>query len=618
MRIENKFRQALTLPNGQTIQPGRYISIKVSRWNDLLLDKDVRKLVEFGYLLAVAENDGPTPGNDPLNASDVVFVGNRFASLEELGSRLPVKPSGSSVSKELGEWLGGIIGQQPLLTAARCGEIPPLSLRRTTPGQTLALPSPYAAISGEMVHPSVIYIPQGWKGFNRWMAVTPYPGANDDYENPSILVSNDGINWQVPPGGSNPVVSQPSNVASGAFNSDNHLILSPDGSKLLLLYRFFETGTERLNLMESSDGVTWSVPRTIYSSAPATRRLLSPSMWWDGSQYVIVAHDIVPAGYQPVRMVNGGSDPYTGWPAAPTNITITHPGALAWWHSFFTRLPDGRVTGVIQDGGSGGGKLYLAESADNGVTWSVALLAATSSSYRSCFTIIPEAAGLYGELYWGRLLNSLFTVDRAVVSFDRQSNAVASVSRRGAILHGAMNGITPALADTFRRADNAAAIGAAMSGNTYTVDAGTFGISSNRAYVTTTGNNRAMVDLGAGGENVVLFGRYDTIGTQGYFIFRGADASNYWRIGYNNGSLVMQKVVGGATPILRTIAPAAAVPTGALFEVRAIGSQITIFVDGECILVEPDTPTASQTKVGLQASGAAATYFAEIIASKVS
>ena len=54
--------------------------------------------------------------------------------------------------------------------------------------------------SGQAVHPDVYYNANGWNGYRYWMAMTPYPNGNAAYENPSIVVSNDNLNWIVPPG----------------------------------------------------------------------------------------------------------------------------------------------------------------------------------------------------------------------------------------------------------------------------------------------------------------------------------------------------------------------------------------------------------------------------------
>jgi len=59
--------------------------------------------------------------------------------------------------------------------------------------------------SGQSIEPDVTFIAPPWHGFNYWMAFSPYPNGNERDENPSILASNDGVNWQVPPGLHNPL-----------------------------------------------------------------------------------------------------------------------------------------------------------------------------------------------------------------------------------------------------------------------------------------------------------------------------------------------------------------------------------------------------------------------------
>lgn len=50
--------------------------------------------------------------------------------------------------------------------------------------------------SNQSVHPSVFYFENGWKGYKYWMTFSPYPNSNDDVEDPSLVVSNDRLNWR--------------------------------------------------------------------------------------------------------------------------------------------------------------------------------------------------------------------------------------------------------------------------------------------------------------------------------------------------------------------------------------------------------------------------------------
>ena len=71
-----------------------------------------------------------------------------------------------------------------------------------------------------------------WNGYRYWMAMTPYPNAQNAYENPSIVVSDDGETWIEPPGISNPIVPYP---GAGYYNSDPCLVKA--GNLLYLFYR---------------------------------------------------------------------------------------------------------------------------------------------------------------------------------------------------------------------------------------------------------------------------------------------------------------------------------------------------------------------------------------------
>lgn len=484
----------------------------------------------------------------------------------------------------------------------------PLSMRRVTGLTDLTLPSPYSGVGPEMVHPSVVYIPGGWNGYTYWMAVTPYAGVNDDYENPCILASNDSITWEVPPGVTNPVVAMPVDTVND-YNSDCHLLLNHDGTKLLMLYRLYDSGTEKLMLLESSDGSTWTSPQLIYSVDSAVRRLVSPSMWWDGSQYVIVATDLLPAGRPFKRLVNGGSDPYAGWPSTPTDVVCTHPSGGDWWHAFLVRLPNGKIMGLMQDGSSAGGNLYLVDSADNGVTFTVEPFDLSGGYYRSCFVVTSYDGDGAGVLFGGRITPS-FKVQRALVQFDRQ-RALGEVQAYVAGLIAAASSTT--WADDFARADSAVSIGVAKSGQSYVVDTGSLGISSGRAYNPTSSNSRGLINLGTGGEKVRFVGQLATLGTQAWFIFRAIDTSNFWRIGYTGGNLKIQRIVGGAVSTDLQLQAGTSSAT-ALLEVVADATSISVFADSQFLAEIADTPSTSATKVGLQASGVSLSYFEQAVA----
>lgn len=90
--------------------------------------------------------------------------------------------------------------------------------------------------SNQLTHPKVLYFPKGWNGYQYWMSMTPYPYEHDLYENPSIVVSNDGKTWNAPAGLTNPVSGIPSDVAAGGHYSDPQLVMR--GNTMELWYRY--------------------------------------------------------------------------------------------------------------------------------------------------------------------------------------------------------------------------------------------------------------------------------------------------------------------------------------------------------------------------------------------
>lgn len=148
---------------------------------------------------------------------------------------------------------------EPTVTATLTGRIveedgriksysPQRAINLVAPITKLVLPT-YDG-SGQAVHPSVVYIPNGFSGYKWWMAFTPYPEGNDDYENPSIVASNDGVTWVVPDGLTNPVVA---GLVSPQWNLDPELIF--DGTQLIM---YWADSTGKYYRKTSANGTVWS------------------------------------------------------------------------------------------------------------------------------------------------------------------------------------------------------------------------------------------------------------------------------------------------------------------------------------------------------------------------
>lgn len=103
-------------------------------------------------------------------------------------------------------------------------------------------------------HPSVLRFYQKWNGWEYWMAMTPHSNGSEAVENPSILVSNDGINWEVPSGVTNPLFGPPDE----GFYADTVLVFAE--GVMYLYYAHYGISGGGIYRTSSTDGVTWSEP----------------------------------------------------------------------------------------------------------------------------------------------------------------------------------------------------------------------------------------------------------------------------------------------------------------------------------------------------------------------
>ena len=179
--------------------------------------------------------------------------------------------------------------------------------------------------SGQSVHPDVIYFPDGWHGYKYWMVMTPYPNGDASKENPSILVSNDGSSWEVPPGLTNPIDPTP---ASG-HNCDPDMIYNNDTDELWVYYVEDGAGTSYLKRKKSSDGVNWSGEEDIFSLPDY--QILSPAIVKVGSTYHIWYVDAGSegCGASSTTVKYRTSSDGVNWSSAQ-DVNISQPGYVIW------------------------------------------------------------------------------------------------------------------------------------------------------------------------------------------------------------------------------------------------------------------------------------------------
>lgn len=236
----------------------------------------------------------------------------------------------------------------------------------------------YDDASGQAVHPDVLdFGASPWNGKRYWMSMTPYTNSAAAVENPSILCSNDGSSWTVPVGLVNPIDAAP---GGGAFNSDSCLVMSGDGLTMYCIYREYKAATnDNINMRSSTDGVTWSAQSTLLSSA-AANGILSPSVIWDGAQFVMWAIDY--SGAYPYKLTMRTCATIDGvWSAASD---CTTPAYIGLKH-VCVRLYGGVYYGMVMcvDDTIFNGNLFM--SSADGIAW----------YFDPTYRIVPGATGAW-------------------------------------------------------------------------------------------------------------------------------------------------------------------------------------------------------------------------------
>jgi hypothetical protein len=158
------------------------------------------------------------------------------------------------------------------------------------------------------------------------MGITPYPGLGDaSYENPSILASNDGIEWEVPGGASNPIVPGDAGVI---FNSDSNLLAIDNNGVTELFYYYRETIISGdlidIKLIKSDDGINWGDPVIVWPEDGDNP--MSPAVFHNGDEFIMIASDF------DVAIRRWTSPNGIDWTPAAAAAVSGLPGGRYIWH----------------------------------------------------------------------------------------------------------------------------------------------------------------------------------------------------------------------------------------------------------------------------------------------
>ncbi|NPA64254.1 MAG: hypothetical protein GXO16_04690 [Epsilonproteobacteria bacterium] len=203
--------------------------------------------------------------------------------------------------------------------------------------------------SNQLVHPDVI-VHNGLI----YMAATPYPWGNVEYENPSFYVSSDGVNFI--PAADNPLVDHP----DGGFNADPDLVVDPATGEFRVYYVEMarDLTDQYLAVLRSPNGTDWVDHRklTEFKATKGDPFVVSPAMVLAGGKYYMfhVEVDTDPTTHSPrlcrpdpythVIKVMTSSDGITWDKGSDTPVAIDLPAGFHPWH-----------LDVVQ----GGGRYYM-------------------------------------------------------------------------------------------------------------------------------------------------------------------------------------------------------------------------------------------------------------------
>ena len=464
-----------------------------------------------------------------------------------------------------------------------------------------------------IVHPSIVYEPEGWNGYKYWLAYTPYRAGNVATENPCIAASNDYQVWDTP--AANPVVPAP---VGSAYLSDVHLYMLPDKSKLLMMYRDsgVVAGHDQLLVTETTDGRTWSTPVVIWSfvNSAGNPRLISPSFFHDGTNWVIYAHDNNDAAYALKRMARAGdyASLYDDWSAlTPVAVTLTNPRGESWWHSCLIRLENGRIIGTASDNDSGAGQLWLLQS-DDGTTFSVKEFPFSNNQfYRNSLHVETDATG---------------QADKLVITAGTVTSALAPPTYRFYRVALPLIGKIAARQNAVLAAQNVYSLNAndkkslILAADVFTGSAGTNVVTSSdgktwvqadtnnvqydgtgKATNENTSNCIATIDVGQADYSAQMTYSVRASTGQAFLVFRQVDGNNRWRFGCSDagGRYDLQSIIGGA--VVDNIGIAGVTQAdGDVLRVECDGTRIQAYVNGRMVYALNSTLNLTGKLCGLQ------------------
>lgn len=501
---------------------------------------------------------------------------------------------GSSYAKTFGNPMAGLSDSIKSLGASQGVQLPSAGNCRLTDDLNVVLDIPTVVPGNdEVAHPSVLFIPEGFNGKRWWMAITPLPvalgGDFEAWENPSIYCSDDGIEWAAPDGLTNPISPDPGGV--GDHNADTCLVLSPDRATLHCIWTEQVSGTEKVQLKSSSNGVSWGSITTLLSVSTAAERVLSPQLNWDGDQWIMHTSDVLPS---PNVMRYCTRTDLKGEFGARTACDYVLPDSETdVWHMDIRRLETGRWIGVLGTDASGGPHPQYPMQSDDGISWIFGEILSIRHGYKCAIVPISDYVAWF---YWGFRGDPDWHVELSKLVFDGSNwRTIDSLYKATAASGAASKYGNFYMEDSFARA-NESPIANSDSGDAWIAVAGQFNVVSNKMAANAVGNNIATIDGGFKDADIQV--DFSSITGRVYVVLRLGTSSQFHRIGLSADDVYFQRVGGSGTAELRRVD----FDTGTTRRVRVIcrDYRYSLFLDDTFMFSIEDEDHATETQFGVQ------------------
>jgi hypothetical protein len=219
--------------------------------------------------------------------------------------------------------------------------------------------------SGQAMHPGIVEFATAWHGYKYWMCMTPYTNADARAEDPSILVSQDGLNWEAPSGATEPVATP---VGFNTFDAD--LFYDSASDQIWLYYMDSEHDGFHLKRKTSADGVNWSLAQEVLTLplfqmlSPTVEKTQTGYALWTVNGGKLGCHG--PETTVELRTSTDG----ISW-TAPQTVNLHQPGYHVW-HIDVRFVPSKNeywaVYAAYPAASCGTTSLFFARSSD-GVNW---------------------------------------------------------------------------------------------------------------------------------------------------------------------------------------------------------------------------------------------------------